>query len=212
MKNLLDILEEEIKMKAKFLGTNGHEWQLKEAINMGLITDNMYEIDDLYIGGCSSRVYLVGFYDNSIGYCDSKTNEDLYSFNTVMFDFYDDEGCEIDIYDEFYEKPYKEDSYELILDSRTISIRYISKDEIHFLDPYIYIKVKEDDTKDGNYKYTYFKQSESLTLEFTTIMLESLKIDFETFEGDYLKKHNFEKYEQLERLIYMSRDSIDRLK
>ena len=73
-------------MKAKFLGQNGHDYELKQALNMGLVPGNMYEIEDLVIGGFSSQLYLVGYKNKHTGQFPPQLGENLYSFNTVMFE------------------------------------------------------------------------------------------------------------------------------
>lgn len=70
------------KLYAKFLGENGYDSELERAMKI-LEVDCMYPVESIDIGGSSSKVYFYGFKDD---------------YNSVMFEFYDEEFNEINIY------------------------------------------------------------------------------------------------------------------
>lgn len=78
-----------MKYFVKFLNSNGYDGESEECVNLGMVEDTLYEMDYLDIGDFRSRVYIKGFEKG---------------FNSVMFNFYDEEENEIDIFSEIYDE------------------------------------------------------------------------------------------------------------
>lgn len=75
---------------AIFLGENGHDWEVPDAIKNGLMVGEKYEVSHVEMGGCSTSIELI-----------DKNN----SYNSVMFEFEED-GQPIDIYRDKRYNPY----------------------------------------------------------------------------------------------------------
>jgi hypothetical protein len=75
---------------AIFLGENGHDWQVPDAIKDGLVKGEKYEVSWVDMGGCSTSITLM---NNDKGY------------NSVMFEFEED-GIPIDIFRDKRYNPY----------------------------------------------------------------------------------------------------------
>lgn len=76
-----------MKIFAKYLDENGYSYQPEEAREKGLIKGELYELVNASIGQSSSSIYVLGAEG---------------SFNSVMFDFYDGTGKEIDLMETEY--------------------------------------------------------------------------------------------------------------
>jgi hypothetical protein len=79
-----------MKYYAIFLDKNGYDGETDDAKADGLSKGNKYEVDYVAIGQSHSRVYLEGYG----------------GYNTVMFDFVDEDGNEADIFKNPLWNPY----------------------------------------------------------------------------------------------------------
>lgn len=77
-------------IKAIYLDEKGYDHDTKQAREAGLVQGEEYEVDYAEVGGWRSDVFLVGFPNESIQGTDM-------GFNSVMFDYFDEDGKEIDI-------------------------------------------------------------------------------------------------------------------
>lgn len=76
-------------IRAKFLNRNGYDSEPIRAREKGLVEGCFYNVVDTDIGRCSSEVYLEGI---------------NYGFNSVMFEYYDEDNNEIDIIDYYMDE------------------------------------------------------------------------------------------------------------
>lgn len=64
--------------RVRFLGKNGHDWELEEAKKI-LTVGEVYEVSRIHIGDFSSKIWLRDCYN------DFESNP-AYGFNSVMFE------------------------------------------------------------------------------------------------------------------------------
>lgn len=72
---------------AKYLDDNGYSSDVEHARKQGLKKGCAYIVEDADVGRCMTDVSLKGFDDTD--------------FNSVMFEFFDVQGCDIDIVEEY---------------------------------------------------------------------------------------------------------------
>lgn len=75
---------------AIFLGENGHDWEVPDAISNGFIEGEKYEVARVDMGRCSTAIYFA--------------DKESY-YNSVMFKFEED-GKPIDIFRDKRYNPY----------------------------------------------------------------------------------------------------------
>jgi len=185
----------------KYLDENGYDYQREKARKLGLVKDNIYELINADVGSSSSTIDLKGF--------------EKHRFNSVMFDYFNEDMNEIDLMETRYNPWYKDDSdylYEcenIILDYRLGKIVEFNFNKYAYVAPECYIQVFINEDLDKIYKYKYIYNNEILNFSVSAEQVNDSEISFREMVDIYLIENNFPKgLDYIDKVLYLSKESI----